>query len=464
MARVAVRLHPVAVMTLSLLIALSPQLLGAAMQSGATCTVHYEDGLVLDGRVTRVLEDETVCLIGRIVIRDEATLIIRHSRLVTHLDVPNPWGYGTEIVLFDSAHLELDDVLIQTEERNFSVQAHDTSSVIVRDSREILGSGLLDVNAVHDAVVAVSHSHLGVARVADRANLELRDSGIERVVLEFTVGETRVGDLQPSEHTFWDSGALTTDHEGFSLSIEGCAVAGWFVAVSGTASVEVDDSELVIARMEMEGASGVLDGYAARSYAYWSSADVGLVSPMSLSFRNSEVTDYVAFIAHGQTDIEIRNCDFGWLCFDEGYADVSFVGTAIGNFGLFGVLGGMTFTDSVFHGCLDAEGALMSWRGDLSVAEARILRWNGSMISREFSAAVVGGNGEPAQGTEVNLLKADGTTVSALTDAEGMATFQVWFSDSNCLESRMLRVYRSGLTQLSVGINFLSNSFVTFRL
>lgn len=462
MAQATVRLHPATVIALFLLLALAPPVLGAAAQSGAACTVHYEDGLVLDGGATRVLENEVVCLIGRIVIRDEATLVIRHSRLVTRLDVPNPWGYGTEIVLFDSAHLELDDVLIQTEERNFSVDAHDVSSVTIRDVREAAGSGLLDVNAFHEAVVAVANSHLGGARVADQANFELSDSGIEEVALEFAIGRTRVGDLQPSEHAFWDSGALTTDYEGFSLLIEGCAVAGWSVAVSGTASVEVHDSELVITRMDVEGASGVLDGYAARSYTSWSSADVGLVSALSLSFQNSEVTDYVAFVAHGQTDIEIHNCSFGWLCFTEGYADVSVVGTAIGNLGLFGVFGEMVFSDSVFQGCLHAEGALMSWRGDLSVDEACVLRWNGSMISREISASVVGGTGEPVQGAEVDLLKADGATASAVTNAEGTATFQVWFSDSNFLEPRTLSVYRDGQTQ-SAGITFLSNSFVIFR-
>jgi len=457
------RSHRIRAAAFLLLLAISSSLLGSSSQNSETCTVIYADGLVLSGQSMRVLEHETICLIGRIVLRDEATLVIRDSELRTVSDDPSPWGYGTEIVLLDESHLELVNVTIRATERNFAAHANNASTITMSNVKLAPGSGQLDVSAHQNAVITVDESHVGIALASGRGELKLAETSIKEMALVFSEGAAQLSGLRPARLLSWDSASLASDSDFFSVSVERCDISTWSVAVEGTAFVEVQDSELGIVRMEAEGASGILEGYAARYYTSWDSAQGGLVAPVRLSLRDTEITGYVAFVAPGRTDLEIRDCDIGWLCFSKGHTSTRLVETEVGNFGLIDILGDIEFIDSIFQGCLNAEGAFMIWSGDLAMDDACVLHWEDSMVSRELVVAVLDTDSVLMGTSDIELFKPDGTTATAVTNLQGKASFQVWYSDANYARPRTLRVSSGTSTQI-LDVGFLTSSPVYLQL
>jgi len=420
-------------------------------ESTNTCDRTHEGTLTIDGSRTFLIEDETYCQTGNIIVQDNAKLIVRNAALVMSMSFDFQYG----IFVRNSGRLEIEGVTIQPS-HPIGITMRDRASAILNKVSST--TDYVALIAERSSSALVEGSEIGTLDIWEGAQVQLIDSSITiRVTLNFRQASVELSALRPRYYENW-----RIDHP-FSLVLNRVNVEGWSVSVLDTAKVHVSRSVLDELILVFRGVWGKLRNLHLGFYETWELSDQELDFPMiDVSLSDTAVTGTWGIGFNGGCNVEILDSPhINLMLWDWNF--ITLTRTTIPWFGPGHFSGNLQFNESIFSGLLNIQNSTMTWKGSVKfLSTAYLDYWSASTVGREFVIQVLNREGQPVANASVQVLDPEGQAIfSGKTKGQGEVAFTITFNDINYKESWTVTLPDYGLEK---SIGFLTSTPVKFTV
>lgn len=430
---------------------------------GESCSREHHGDLIVKPNHVLTISDETFCIDGNITVEAKAHLIIRNATLITKAK-ETQWGAEwTGIRVNEGARLDLFNVVLVADS-GCGIWIDTTADAHVKILGVSLHGAMLGIGVSKNSYAAIVDSTVTDARVGEGGTLEIQDSTVSEIHISFDgPSATVIEGLAPGHFNNW---ALVPNKDhGMYLSLRETTVQAWAIAVAGGADVTLKDSALKRIRVSLGQATGRISNVRPGHYTEWELQGAGTLDcSLNLRLVNSDVSGGWLIDFGGRANVEVSSSAITRIRIGRTYVELHLQDVALG--GLETEDGGavINFSQVRISGGIYFVNAIITLKGDFSILPtAHIDTYENSTILRTYRVSVEDENGSPAVGASVELEAPNGQCLSATTDDNGVASFNLSFNDSNYSENWTLTVRLGDRTALRP-VGFMSSSPVEIHI
>lgn len=398
--------------------------LPASLPAGSAnaCDRTHEGDLIIDGSSTFLIEDETYCQTGNIIVQDNAKLIVRNATLVMNMSFVDQYS----ILARNSGRLEMENVTVQSS-YPVNITAHNRAHVNLNG----LSSTYVALWISNNSLAVLERSEIVTLDVREGARAELIDSSVIAFVrLGFDRSFVELSELRPRFYEAW-----TMDFP-MVLNLRRANIGNWAIVVSGSAKVRVEESILQSVGMVFKGVRGTLRNLHPGFYESWelSSQDLDFAM-LDLSLRRTTITEGWGIGFDGGCNIEFQDSQVA--LWGGRWNFITLTRTTVPWFNPANFSGNLQFNESTFSGYMNIHSSSMTWKGSVGFLNTVDLNnFYASTVGREFVVQVVDREGQPVANASVQVSDPEGQAIfSGKTNGQGEATFTITFNDTNYRES-----------------------------
>jgi len=463
----------------------------------------YEHGIVLQGDEIVIIENQTLHLQGDIIVKDEATLIIRNSRIIWELThFVSYIGHVTDNgkLIVENSALEVGIPI----NANLHVNGGKNASMIIKNSR-----CTWDILVSRGSLRVISSSIVGANGIfffgQSSSHVTIRDSQVRWMVIKIAGEreEIRINGMKPGKIEHLSLKTL----EGAKLDIANSSVSGWVVDIDfyddpnkyNEKHVILENSELASLWLWFRPGSYVkISNWGAGHYRYWNLKDSSILNNIKydLTLINTTIIEfvklqvlgraefdnmkYIQVSSWGNADVFVNNSIISAGILLRGSNDsvkiwnskvisgdlIMMNASHLAGFG--GDFHHLEFKNTQIYNLNEIEMATnySVIKGDVKLESnfERVLRWPYGRVLREFTIIVRDENGKPIPRARVYLLDPEGKLISSkLTDNDGQVKFSIIFNSENYNQIWTLEIVKIPLS-VTEEVRFLSSTPITVIL
>lgn len=420
----------------------------------------HEGDIILTGDDVLVIEDTTYTQTGNIYVRDNARLTIQDATLIFNQ------RYHEEFAIWIQGNgtFEVKNSTIKTgilPEENFVVHVSDEAYIVIRDSNLKTGKGYLSLSGTFSGSATIFNSQFHYLTMgfssSGGSTISVRNSEINIWEFRFDDYQGDFSDLKPG---FLDSWSY--NQGSYSITVENTnIIMDMGLHCDGPSQIVVRNSHFF--QLGSTGLSTIslklvdsiirmfsLHGFSAGCTVQLSNLKTGLHSQWSLRdhatgdcipdvvLENTEITDGWGVTSFGAT-LSINNSDLTGLG-SYGSSGTSLAGniTSVSSSTIEQLMFYYSEARLILDNTTIREVSVYLpsspvIEGDIKFAEdALISDWLDSTITREFPVLVQDASGSSLPDVNLELYSPQGELIwSGTSDAQGKATFEITFDDSN---------------------------------
>lgn len=450
----------------------------------------YAADLILSGNDVMIVENTTYTQTGSIIIRDNARLTIKNARLIVNVSYHDQY----KLEMTEKSTLEIINSTLAAGIPNENIQFNifDEANLIVQDSDLREGGATLvfgaasSSGALFKGNASITNSKVG------QVNLFFTPSGSQKVLLsnsesnEFTMRfrdgfQGEFANLKPGLFTSW-----IYKENGHDITIQNTTIFNITLAADGPSQVVVRNSEIFafgptsplssitlravdskINAVTLHGLSGItatFNGLKPGIFSNWKLSDHSTGGPLpEIILDNTQILDSWTVNAFG-ANLSI-NDSILYLRAHWGGSKLNITNSTIKDLMLYQSTNDVLTFDNSSIDFLDVyvPPISASIRGNITFTQSQVKRWFGpSVIKRTFPVSMVGGYGNDIPTADLSLHDKAGNSVwSGQTDAQGKASFEIEFDDTNHTEQWNLAIQSGGRTA-SRAIRLLTSTPIIF--
>jgi hypothetical protein len=436
-----------------------------AAQKQYLCTREQAGPLILEGSQEMRITKETYCVSGGIELRGNARLVITDALLVFREGAfsAGVWGPGATIRVRDNATVELKNVQLYLAQADGShgelwFDLRDSSRVLL-DEVSPLADGRVSLGVSGAVVVQIHSSPVHQLRVADTAQVSIRDSAVGMIDVAISGKESiELVGLRPQYYGLW--GFPQSAEARFSLRLEKTRVGGWSVRVNQGSQVYLADCYLnrvvVVSGSSDVAIRGVRPGF----FTAWSLRDDACPLCRENVVLLRTRVDVWYWWSQGTTGtLSIADSEFLRLFLDTHSRLVSTISnTTIGSLN---VLNGhfiADMSDVIIEQGLELNNARLDISGRITFPASGVIGvWTNSRIDREYLVVAKDESGHPLPGVALTVEDPSGSTGEYVTGQDGIALLALSFDNVNARLTWLLTA-RFGTGVVSTPIGLLTSS------
>lgn len=395
------------------------------------------DPFVLEGNDELILDGQDLECIGRIELRDQSRLLIKDASLIlSRYADKEDWGY---LQVSDNASLELVNVQIEGDVEGLWISAFDDANVSLTGLQSQFG-----VEGAGGSQVDVQSCDLSELRVRDHASVRAEDTNISWTI-DFGLWDMPSFELSGLSREAQIERRTFGPDEGFPffLDLTNVTVNGWSLHIDRNTDVHLFDSIFQRIVLLASRANGTLTDLRPQLYESWTFPDdIGLDTDVRVTLENTEMADHWVFRVEGNADLVISDCQGIFLDFANGYGNIEIVDSIIRGLSFYQMMGDVLFENTMISEELSIEDTVwLTMDGSVSFgADARVERWENSMVQRTFPIRLTRKDGSPAADHEITVVLTDGSIKKLVTNGNGDAVLTVIFDDKDFSASLPLSV------------------------
>lgn len=430
---------------------------------GGSCSREHHGDLVIKANQVLTISDETFCIDGNITVEANAHLIIRNATLITKAK-ETQWGAEwTGLRVNEGARLDLFNVVLVADS-GCGIWIRTTSNARVKILGVSLHGACLGIGVSKNSYATIAGSTVTDARVDEGGTLEIQDSTVSEIHISFDGPSRKVIEgLAPGHFNNWE--LVSNKDHGAYLSLRETTVQAWAIAVAGVADVTLKDSALKYIRVSLGQATGKISNVRLGHYTEWDLQGAGkLDCALNLRLVNSNVSRGWLIDFGGRANVEVSSSAIYRIRIGRTYVELHLQDVDLGGLETEDGVAVINFREVRISGGIYFVNAIVTLKGDFSILPtAHIDTYKNSTILRTYSVSVEDENGSPTVGASVELKAPNGQCLSATTNDNGVASFNLSFNDSNYSENWTLTVRLGDRTALRP-VGFMSSSPVEIRI
>jgi len=392
-----------------------------SLTSSTPFIMSLTPGLMIDGNQTYIIEGVSFIQAGNVIVRDNATLIIKNSSF-----------RSDGMFIEGSATLLVENSSINSQ----SVDFYESSKVYIISNSVMNGFGVGD-----DVTVKISNSTIERVTTYGRSKLSIDNSTIKLI---FSSGTSKVSICDSSVYylriyrwsTVYASGSRITyirpifeDSSNTTLyNISGGEYKYWNVYLNCSVIYLGWNLTLIDTKVE-----------------YWDLEFSTFNSPCHVSIHNSTFSDvYVygykpSFISFHRSTITYR------LSLIQFRGSVSLDDAEIGYLGAYA-------TNCYLY-------------GNISFRSAWPVGWGTAYVRRNYNVHAIDAEGSPVSNASMNLYDENQTLIyKGFTDSQGWAFFNITFTDANYTSVTTLKIEKEGYYDVEKNVTMLSDTPIAITM
>jgi len=434
-----------------------------AFAASSECDRTYDGDLVLEGNRVLEITEETVCVHGNIVVKDNAKLVLNDVTLRMDKFSPSFWDNWARFDVFDSANVNISNVVFDLPGGAVWLASHDRAVVHLDYVTSSGDSSGVHLEADSDSQMNVQSCSVYEADIFGSAEMTIQDSQLAWAVRMGLNGDKKIllANIAPGMFDNWE---FPRDQSvPFHISLQNTSVGAWSIFVGEGADVMIVSSKLDELLLNLGRPKGSLHGLVPGHFSSWSlHADNQIDCVTNVELKDTTTNRWNLGLS-GRAEIALNDSTIGLLRFTDAYVDLSLQNTNVHLLEAQDVLGKIAYYASSISGGVEFKNAMLTLTGNLSFShDSYVSEWRDSTILRGYDVHLVDASGSPAVNASLKVESPNGQRLLATPDEDGHVPFNVTFDDSNYTENWTLRASIDDRTAVRP-LNFLSPSPVTVR-
>lgn len=470
-----------------------------ALQVSQTSGVYHAGDLVVEGNEVYVIENVTFFIGGSIIVRDNAQLIIRKSRVVweiSHFAEYVGWVRDKGKIVVEDSILDRSIptlVFLRVEDEGASLSLYNSTSYW--DLHAGRGEVLFKSSTVGTPIASNGLFFFGQSN----PKVTIVDSRVRWIVLKIGGEKPEDVHLLGAHQGKLEKLRLETS-EGAVLFIENTYVDGWVIDLWSEPNkkhIILENSEITSIWFFFPPESYIkMKDWEPRYFKYWNFREEAVLTGITydLTLINTTISTFIKLQVCGRAEFDNLK---GIQIASWNGANVSVSNSVItAGVLLRGKNDSVRINDSIILGCdillMNATHLGSIWggdghflevhnvtakettieiatncskiSGDIVFEDIRDFRWSFGEVEREYSVIVKDERGDPLPKTLIDLLDPEGkSSSSAITDQSGKAIFSITFRNENYSRQWMLKATVEGM-DISKQVGFLTDTPITLTL